>query len=40
METYFKKFDDLKDNEFAQWFYKDVYRGYVDLLKKVMGRYK
>jgi len=40
METYFKKFDDLKNNEFAQWFYKDVYRGYVDLLKKVMGRYK
>jgi len=40
METYFKKFDDLKDNEFAQWFYKDIYRGYVDLLKKVMGRYR
>ncbi|MCK4544910.1 hypothetical protein KAU43_05180 [candidate division WOR-3 bacterium] len=40
METYFKKFYDLKDNAYSQWFYKDAYRGYVDLLKKVMGRYK
>jgi hypothetical protein len=40
METYFKKFDDLKDNAYAQWFYKDVYRARIDLFKKVMGRYK